>query len=283
MVFLLVSEFYSYYVYLQTHTWEFMMSIVRAVTAAFTLMAVASTAGAATVSINAESFGAGAASAAAARAAQTAFHSGAVRSTTEDFEGFAVSGSPASFTAPTIETAVGDFTSIAPARASGAPLSPAAQLHVRDGSGNTSNRFNTTLGGSNYLDSNDNNGILWTVPGSASLGAFDRISFLATDIDDVGNVQFSLTAGGDVLDTIFNPPAPSATVKNALGDGELLLFTLLFGEQVSDLTVEMIGGVGDGFALDDVTVSAVPLPAAAWMLLAGVGALAGIGRARRAA
>lgn len=259
------------------------MSIVRAVTAAFTLMAVASAANAATVSITAQSFGAGPASAGAARDAQAAFHSGAVRSTTEDFEGFTVSGSPASFTAPKIETAVGDFENIDPARASGAPLSPADQLHVRNGSGNTSNRFNTTLGGSNYLDSNDNNGILWKVPGSASLGMFDQISFLATDIDDVGAVQFSLTAGGDVLDTVFNPPAPSASVKNVAGDGELLLFTLLFSEQVSDLTVSMIGGTGDGFALDDVTVSAVPLPAAAWMLLAGVGALVGIGRARRAA
>jgi hypothetical protein len=40
-------------------------------------------------------------------------------------------------------------------------------------------------------------------------------------------------------------------------------------------------GVAD-FALASIEVSAVPLPAAGWMLIAGVGALAAAGRARRA-
>ena len=189
-------------------------------------------------------------------------------------------GAADSFSAATIETKVGDFTSINPAGSGTTDLNPTGQLHVRDGSGNDGGRFNTTLGGFNYLDSNDNSGIFWSIPGSAALRPIDRISFLATDIDDVGAATFNVSAGGDVLATKFSL---ASELLGKRPNGELLLFTLLFDSVVSNLTIAMNIDKGDGFSIDDVTVGQVPLPAAAWMLLAGLGGLAALGRRRSAA
>ncbi len=244
--------------------------------ASITVAAViaASAATASTVTIGVTSYGVGSGQLATARADQALFHGTGLK-IVEDFERFQF-GSP-SFSAATIETRVGDFTNITPNGSGGTDLSPTDLLHVRDGSGNNGVRFNTTFGGSNYLDSNDNSGIHLGMPGSASLPGFRKLSFLATDIDDVGAPTFNIDVSGDATGAF----TLADVLPGSRSSGELLLFTMLFDHVVQDVAIKLNIDSRDGFAIDDVTVSPVPLPAAAWMLIAGVGALAGVARSRR--
>lgn len=262
------------------------MSVSRVSTLTAAAFLVASTGSAATVDINVFSYGVGLANIEDAREDQKSFHNGGV-TIVENFERFDLTpgvggnGGPAdSFTSAVIETRVGNFSSLNPTGNGSTNLTPTDQLHVRNGTGDDGGRFNTTLGGFNYLDSNDNSGIRWVVPGSAGLPAIFKLSFLATDIDDVGQNMFNIVASGDVVATTFTL---SDTLSGQRPDGELLLFTLNFSTPVSNLLIDLNIDRGDGFSIDDAMVSAVPLPAAAWMLLAAVGSLFGLGRLRRAA
>lgn len=140
-------------------------------------------------------------------------------------------------------------------------------------------------GPNNYLDSNDNGGIRLNVPGpDTSKGMFNQLSFLLMDIDDVGEIAFQLTA-----DESRNPISISDIVYEEfdLGlkpdDGALFLATFRFSEFVDGVTVDMRSDLGDGFGVDSMSLSAIPLPAAGWMLLAGVGALGAAARRKRKA
>jgi hypothetical protein len=255
-------------------------------------LAAASAVSANTVTINVQRFGSiqeNNVNLVGARAAQAGFH-GTTTTIVETFEKFTLTprggaGSPSndpasSFTDPSIVTTVGTLTNITPDGSGTTNLNPSGQLHVRDGSGIEGSRFNTTLNGKNYLDSNDNSGILWTIPGAANLIAIDRISFLATDIDDVGKATFNIVAAGLALNTNFVLNSnPNVARKN----GELLLFTLLFSHRVTDLTIALNIDPGDGFNIDDLTVAQIPLPAAAWFMLSAAGFFAATARARRRA
>ena len=60
--------------------------------------------------------------------------------------------------------------------------------------------------------------------------------------------------------------------------------TLVFGDEFKDVT-SVVFSTGDGgnVRVDDIGASPVPLPAAAWLLLGGIGALAAVRRRRTAA
>ena len=238
---------------------------------------------AASVTINLTQFAGTAAGLAGAKAAQTAFLGANTLKASESFEGFV--GSPAADnggaashpTTNPVKTAVGNFSSKKPDHCGGSCVTPSGDLQVRAGNlGATSvfGRFNTTAGGLSYLDSNDNSGMKWKIPGDATIGAFDMLSFLLTDVDDVGKVTFNITAEGDAV-------ASTGTLLGGNpGNGKISLVTMLFDASVANVTVGLNIDKDDGFGIDDIEIGAspVPLPAAGLLLLGGLGGLGLIGR-----
>jgi hypothetical protein len=137
--------------------------------------------------------------------------------------------------------------------------------------------------GANWLDSNDMNGIEWTIPGANGkpTNAVTAIAFLLTDIDDVGSLQFAIeVSSGELLasevnsDGVGTRPEPDATLH---------LVEIGFTAPVELVQITMTNGNGDGFGIDSVGMNVVPLPAAGWMLLAGIGGLVAMKRRRKAA
>ncbi len=147
-------------------------------------------------------------------------------------------------------------------------------LAIRDGNvyGRTSSTSDLTSNSDDdmFLDSNDTFGLIWNV----SLGAgrmFDRIVFTVTDAAEFGG---SLWVGTNGATTTFMNGANA--VRN--------LIEISFDQNVSSATVVLshFNGTGnftnDGFSIDDIAVSEVPLPASALLLLGGLGGLAAMRR-----
>ncbi|TNF64832.1 MAG: VPLPA-CTERM sorting domain-containing protein [Rhodobacteraceae bacterium] len=178
-------------------------------------------------------------------------------------------------------TSVGSFTGLGTA-GSGSTAVSCGGAAVGDGAcvkpaGSAGGRFATD--GQNWLDSNDMESILWTIPGpdGAPFAAITRIAFLLTDIDDVDWVRFNIQAGGDAIGSTQN------SVSGGLRDGRLHLVTMDFSEAVRNVAITMTNGRNDGFGIDSVgvAVAPVPLPAAGWLMIAGLGGLAALRRRRK--
>lgn len=133
--------------------------------------------------------------------------------------------------------------------------------------GNTADAF--------FLDSNDTWGIGW----QASIGGrlFDRIVLTLTDATDVG-ARMTISAGGTDYQFFGFGDGASKIVEIALGSA-VSTATILF----ENLDINGRPVRNDGFSLDDIALSAVPLPAGAWFLLAGLGALAAMRRRKGSA
>lgn len=177
-----------------------------------------------------------------------------------------------------LDTAVGTFTTLggegSGGTVSGLPDNNGKQLALRDGNvfGRTNN---APLIGDWFLDSNDTFGMSWEV----SLGgaAFNSLSFVLQDASDSGAFM-RISAGGADFET---------RTGNKLADGNAKLVVIDFGEALTEATV-LLGNYtvsegneferNDGFSVDGMQVSAVPLPAPILML--GT-ALAGFGVMRR--
>ena len=210
----------------------------------------------------------------AARAARDAFMGGPAIG--EEFESFTACKSKTSANCDNgrIITSVGTFTGITPSITNGgSQVGPKDAIVVRTSAPNPYGRFNTTLGGANWLDSNDLAGILWTLAAPTS-SFFQKISFFLTDIDDVGDVKFNIQANGEAA---VVRPGP-----NRLSNGALYLVTMDFNSKVSDLSISMVNGKGDGFGFDSaqVQVAPVPVPAAGFLLLGALGGLMAMRRRR---
>jgi hypothetical protein len=147
-------------------------------------------------------------------------------------------------------------------------------------------RFNTTSGGILYLDSFDATHITWTLdlPSNAT-----GLGFFMTDLDDSGgNTEMTLFsdfyADGEETFDLFNPSTGSTDLFSGNGNGKDIYVAIEFhGATVTKLAFKP-NNSSDGVGFDDISaVAPVPLPAAAWMLIAGIGALFGLGRRKAAA
>ena len=218
---------------------------------------------------------------------------------TEDFEGFDDLGQIGETATVTkngsevpvsLSTAVGSFTTLG-GKGSGSTAVDVSNvkgddskrglnLSIRQDGDDPANggRQNTSFTSSaddTYLDSNDTLGFEW-VAGTAGSDAFDRLLFTLTDPSDVGKTLTISADGHSETHTIL-PRQPNGEIFNVL---------IGFSTGVSSATISLAKtGTNDGFSIDNVTVGAVPLPAAAWLLLGVSGALVGAKRrsARNAA
>ena len=253
--------------------------LIGALAGAGLALSLAGAASAASVNVSLTQYTGNAAGIAQAKADQATFLGTNILRASEGFEGFAASpaadsgGAASNPTTNPLVTGVGTFRSIAPSVCGGSCIDASDLLQVR--SGEVWGRFNTTSGGRNFLDSNDNSGMEWEISAASGIGNFDRISFLLTDVDDVGKVSFNISTRGDV------ESATGIILNSRPANGTLSLVTMVFDHAISDLFVGLNIDKKDGFGIDDVQVSAVPLPAAGFLLLGGMAGLGAVSRLRR--
>jgi len=186
-----------------------------------------------------------------------------------------------------LETAVGDFSRNGGAAGSGLTVSDTvAQSFGNTGqgvalrSGNVYGRTDTTAvtkaggveTGNWFFDSNDLEEVKWDV--SIGGGFFDKLVFSLTDPADQG-ARFSICVDATgCSDYALSEQSPSSK----------RLITVDFGMNVAAATIFFTSAPkNDGWGIDDIAVSAVPLPASALLLLGGLGAMGAAARRKRKA
>lgn len=210
----------------------------------------------------------------------------------EDFEGFSGPRQIGPDHTESLSTSVGSFTTL-----NGKPLDPddsaSAIRSTTPGSGSTAidtsggknddergrnlsirqnedsqpngGRQNTSSGDDDktYLDSNDTLGMQWTAS-DAGGRMFDRLLFTLTDPSDQGKT-LTISANGFTQIHTIAPRQPNGEIFNVL---------IGFSERLESATVWLEkSGRNDGFSIDNATIGAVPLPAAAWLLMFASGSL----------
>lgn len=121
-------------------------------------------------------------------------------------------------------------------------------------------RFNTTVGGANWLDSFDAQKFTFK-----PLAGVNSVGFFITDPNDAGG-RFDLqTANG--LETVFFDDI----FKSGLGNGKMFYLTFTSETAISAITI-FSTVKNDGFGIDDVTVGKIPEPGT--LALLGLGLLA---------
>jgi hypothetical protein len=144
---------------------------------------------------------------------------------------------------------------------------------VRDG--NVFGRSNSTPGGSKFFDSNDLERVMLDVWLGGT--AFTSLMFTLVDAADV-RAAFSIFVDGALVADYTLGPDP------AIPDGLRQIINIDFGGAVTSASILFTSiPEDDGFGIDDVVVSAVPLPAPALMLLGGLAGLAAFRRKRATA
>jgi hypothetical protein len=141
-----------------------------------------------------------------------------------------------------------------------------------------SGRQNATAGGSNWLDSNDLERMIWDA-GGPDLGRFDALTFLLTDVGDIRGTDFAILAEAPGMEAVRISIPRQA-------NGTINLVRVLFDRAVTRATVTLVSARNDGFGIDNLAVSrvaAVPLPPAAALLLGGLAAIGAVRHRRRSA
>lgn len=174
---------------------------------------------------------------------------------------------------PTYGTGVGTFTDNDPGNFDGQGL---GILSAATAPGIPfSGRFNLTPSGSLWLDSFDRRDVSLALklPSNAT-----GLGFYMTDLDDQGaNTQMSVFGSGGLLGSFDLTPSGQSS-------GSFFYVAINFmGADVTGLQFTH-NDSADGWGVDDFSaVAPIPLPAAGWMLIAGLGALFGFGRRKAAA
>lgn len=210
----------------------------------------------------------------APQAAEAAFLAGLLPGSivTEDFEGF-VSGTQGS----PFDTAVGRFEMIVPGVGGLCESGRNSVGDCTDGvaildAGNSpyGGRFNTTAGGSQWLDSFDAQEFRFT-----PIVDINAIGFYITDPNDSGG-RFDFLLASGVASVSFED-----VFGSSLRNGRAYYLTFTSTEDITGLTI-FSNNRDDGFGIDDVTVARVPEPGS--LTLLGLGLLgAAIARRRRIA
>jgi len=197
-------------------------------------------------------------------------------SVVEDFEEIALGQISGSLNTGTI----GSFTTAGGIGSGNSQIDDGTNLAVRDENiGNTGGRINTSdgVGDTQYLDSNDTRGMIWTASDQAGGQEFDRLLFTLTDPADTGQTLTisSTDENGDEVTFVETIAPPQA-------NGGIFNILISFSDTVAAATVTLEkSDVNDGFSIDNAAIGAVPLPAAAWLLLGVSGALV-LGKRRSA-
>jgi len=202
----------------------------------------------------------------------------------EDFESYGV-GNVISGPSPDpgFDTNVGTFTTLGGTGSGGTVTDPepdldGTKLAIREGTvygrSSTTDDLTGNEAFDQFLDSNDTWGMAWAV----DIGRmFDKIIFTLTDATDVG-ATITVSADGTTPEvfsgqTNANQKLVVVDFGFAVSDAMIMLSNTKNGQPV----------INDGFSVDDIAVSVVPLPASALLLLGGLGGLAALRRRRTAA
>jgi hypothetical protein len=178
------------------------------------------------------------------------------------------------------DTKVGSFKAAGKRGSGRSTISTGHKLQVRNDNSMKWGRYNSktpakNIVGNNWLDSNDNQRIAWTVKGD---GKFNTVGLYLTDIADAGG-KFSIKVGK----TVFSDLAGS-TRRLKSGTVHFVLITL--DELVDSVRISLgHDRRNDGFGIDGAmvaNVAPVPLPPAAALLLTGVVAIGGLRYRRKA-
>ena len=214
----------------------------------------------------------------------------------ENFEGQQFTGASAPVVGDgVLDTAIGSISTIEtdPLANGGSAIAPFDQAQIRSfEQGEWSfGRFDSDpdfpAGGgiaadqNQFLDSNDTAGLKFEITSDDVGGAFDRIVMILTDVDDVGQVAFFGNAAGEEVVANFSADT-DANSNGKESNGDIFLLTFLFDELVDSATLFTFLDPGDGYGTDAIGVGAtVPLPAAGWLLIGGLGGLAALKRRRK--
>lgn len=160
-----------------------------------------------------------------------------------------------------LSTNVGTFSASNGPGSGGSACGSRGHVQVKDeSSANPFGRYNPNGGA--WIDSNDNGVVSWNV----NIGtAFNAVSFALVDAFDQKNSFFDLAVNGSTW-----------KIDPREADGNHHWLTVLFDDAVTDATITFSTRINDGFGIAAATVAPVPLPAAGWMLVSGLAALAGL-------
>lgn len=201
-----------------------------------------------------------------ARDAKSAFDY-SVSTASENFEGFAVETS----TLNGLNTGIGTITTVPGNKPGASAIGITSESIVRNST--AFGRYNTTFSGQKWLDSNDNADVILDI---GDTGDANRLSLFITDVDDVGAIAFQILSTNGVMDFVYN-----GTQK--LANGNLILAMFDFGASLaSEYTITLSIDAGDGFGIDDLNATVVPLPAGGLLLLTAIGGLAVFRRWKKA-
>lgn len=234
-----------------------------------------------TVNIDIRSFGSiqgGDLDKAGALTALNTFVGTAPRVVTEDFSGFtACTGSNADSCGVAPQTSVGDFSVFGSGGSGASVVAAEDNVVVRSTApgGNMFGRFGVLGTETHWLDSNDNPGIDWAIPGASNLSNIVRLAFFLTDVQDVNNFQFGIGVAGSTITSVMSMGEDIWNARRP--NGELILVTMDFSQSVNDLNIQLRSGAGrtnDGFGVAGVSIAAVPLPAGGLLLISALGGMA---------